>query len=69
VFGALPLRSGTTGVHHWSCDRGPRETWASYVTRSCSESIAAIQSMPDAREIDIHPGDEIYYNHTWTTDA
>jgi hypothetical protein len=68
IWGALPQHSGPPAVYHWECDRQPSEAWASFVERSSTESIAAINAMPSAGEVNAPNGAEVYYNLTWVTE-
>jgi hypothetical protein len=68
IWGVLPQKAGPPAVYHWEVGRASSESWLSYVVRSCSETLAAIDSLPPDGEVDVPPGADIYYNLTWGTD-
>ncbi len=68
IWGVVPQRVGPPGVYHWAVERGASEPWPSYVARSCSETLAAIDALPPEGEAEISPGADIFYNLTWTNE-
>ena len=68
IWGVVPQRVGPPGVYHWEVERGVSEPWRSYVSRSCSEALAAIDALPPEGEHDVPPGAEFFYNLTWTAE-
>ena len=68
IHGVLPQRSGPPGVYRWESERGASESWCEFVLRSCSESIAAINTLPPEGEVDLPADAEVYYNLTWVSD-
>lgn len=69
IWGVLSQRAGPPAVYHWEIERGSSEPWESYVSRSCSEALAAIDALPPTGEVDIPPGADVYYNLTWAAEG
>lgn len=65
IYGVLPLKNGTPGYYGWVIARLDNEPWASYVSRSESESVALIAGYPNEEEVAMPSGSEIYYNVVW----
>ena len=65
IYGLLPLKNGTPGFYGWDIARLTNEAWASYVSRSESESVAFVTGYPNVEEVEMPSGSEIYYNVVW----
>ena len=68
IHGSLPQRSGPPAAYHWESKREASESWRDFVSRSCAESLEAINDLPAEGEIQLPAGAEIYYNLTWASD-
>lgn len=68
IWGVLPQEEGPPAVYHWESERRDSEPWPDYVTRSCSETLAAIAELPAIGEVDLPQGADIYYNLMWVSE-
>ena len=67
--GLIPQRHGAPAVYSWETKRELNESWAHFVERGASESIAAVGRWPDPMELPADTTGHILYNLTWVSDA
>lgn len=60
----FPVEGGGQAVLGWASNRLDSEAWSAFVTRSRSESLAAIAAQP-SRDVSVPEGFGVYYNVTW----
>ena len=68
IWGALPQKSGPSGVYAWETERLPEEPWPTYVARASGQALLAIQAAPAAlrkHEVSVPANAKVYYNLTW----
>jgi len=65
--GLIPQRQGSTAVYHWETDRHNDETWPTFVERSVSDTLAAVEQFPGPDELPPDLPGRILYNLVWVS--
>ncbi len=68
--GLVPQRgSDRPGVYSWTGEREPGEAWDTFVGRSASQSLDAVERMPAPDDLPHDLPGTILYNLTWVDEA